>query len=269
MRRMIPLFIPAAWIVLGSTAWSAGAKGGASQRPGPDTSLVHLGPPDGGTSAFVASPPGQGAAPGVVVVQEWWGLNAQIRDVARRLARQGYVAIVPDLYHGKVTDDPEKAHELLRGLEPKQAVADLDSAVSWLSAQSRTSKGKIGVVGFCMGGSYSLELALENPEIAAAVMFYGTPETDPEKLASLKAPLQGHFGADDEGITSERVAGFKTALEKAGRVAEIYVYPGAGHAFMHEGRASYRPDAARQAWARTLAFLQKNLKSDAREGAVK
>ena len=99
-------------------------------------------------------------------------------------------------------------------------------------------------------------------------MFYGTPETDPEKLAPLKAPLQGHFGADDEGITSERVAEFKAALEKAGKAADIYVYPGAGHAFMHEGRASYRPDAAKQAWARTLAFLQKNLKGE-REAAAK
>ena len=268
MRRMIPLLMGAAWIALGSNAWGAAGKGGASQRSGPDTSRVHLGSPDGGADAFAASPPGQGSAPGVVVVIEWWGLNSQIRDVARRLARQGYVAIVPDLYHGKVTDDPEQAHVLLRGLEPKTALADLDSAVQWLRAQPRTAKGKIGVVGFCMGGSYSLELALQNPEIAAAVMFYGTPETDPEKLAPLKAPLQGHFGADDEGITSERVAEFKAALEKAGKAADIYVYPGAGHAFMHEGRASYRPDAAKQAWARTLAFLQKYLKGE-RDAAAK
>ncbi len=213
------------------------------------------------TDAFVVWPPGKGTAPAVIVVHEWWGLNSQIREVARKLGRQGYVAIVPDLYHGKVAGDAESAHELSRALDEAEALADLEAAVAWLRAQPRSAKGRIGVVGFCMGGSLSQSLALRSSQISAAVMFYGRPETDPAKLATLRAPLLGHFGAEDGGIAVARVEEMRGALAKAGKTAEIFVYPGAGHAFMHEGRPSYHPDAARQAWARTLAFLQKLLKT--------
>ncbi len=213
------------------------------------------------TQAFVVWPPGKGPAPSVVVVHEWWGLNGQIREIARKLGRQGYVAIVPDLYHGKVADEAERAHELSRALDEEEALEDLAAAVTWLRAQPRSAKGKIGVVGFCMGGSLSQSLALASPEISAAVMFYGRPETDPARLATLRAPLQGHFGAEDDGIDVKRVEQMNAALGRIGKRAEVYVYPGAGHAFMHEGRPSYHPDAARQAWARTLAFLQKLLKT--------
>ena len=111
-----------------------------------------------------------------------------------------------------------------------------------------------------MGGRFSELLALNRPELSAAVMFYGRPETDPAKLAALQAPLQGHFGGEDRGIGPDQVAALKAGLAKAGKAGEIYVYPGAGHAFMHEGRDSYHADAAKQAWARTLQFLQKYLK---------
>ena len=228
---------------------------------GAETSRVRIGTDSEGTDAFVAWPGGGEPAPGIVVVQEWWGLNAQIRDVGRRLAEQGYVAIVPDLYHGKVADDPERAHELVRGLVDERALADLTAAVRWLRAEPRTASAKIGVIGFCMGGGLSEKLALSNSEISAAVMFYGTPETDPAKLAPLHAPLQGHFGANDEGIPVERVKQLEGALKRLGKTGEFYVYPNAGHAFMHEGRDSYRADAAKLAWDRTLAFLSKYLKS--------
>jgi carboxymethylenebutenolidase len=112
-----------------------------------------------------------------------------------------------------------------------------------------------------MGGRLSQLFAMDTAHVAAAVMFYGRPVTDSTKLAMLSGPLQAHFGAEDQGIGIARVGEFKSALEKAGKSAEVYIYPGAGHAFMHEGRPSYHPDAARQAWARTLSFLQKYLKS--------
>jgi carboxymethylenebutenolidase len=237
------------------------AKPSASRDPyGADTAQVVLTPGEHPTTAFVAYPGGSQAAAGIIVVHEWWGSNGQIRGIARRLARQGYVAIVPDLYHGRVTDDPEEAHELSRGLEDAPALADLQAARAWLRAQPRTAKSRIGVVGFCMGGRLSELLALDSPDLSAAVMFYGPPETDPQRLATLHAPLQGHFGADDQGITAERVDALRAGLANASKSAEIYVYPGAGHAFMHDGRSSFRPDAARQAWSRMLAFLQKNLK---------
>jgi carboxymethylenebutenolidase len=241
-------------------ALAAPARGAPPTSAPVDTSRVHLGPADAGTGAFVAWPPGKGAAPAVIVIHEWWGLNGQIREVAHRLARQGYVAIVPDLYHGKVADDPELAHTLSRGLDEDQALADLGEALRWLRAERRTAKGKAGVVGFCMGGRLSELFALSEPGMAAAVMFYGRPDVNPQKLAALRVPLQGHFGAEDQGITPESVAAFRTALKTAGKNSEIFIYAGAGHAFMTEGRKSYHADSARQAWERTLAFFKKNLR---------
>jgi len=231
-----------------------------AKAAGPDTLLVKVKSGTGTENAFVARPAGDGKAPAVIVVHEWWGLDGHIRDIARRLASQGYVAIVPDLYHGKVATDPMKAHELMRGLEDQEALQTIDGAAVWLRAQPRTARSGIGIVGFCMGGGLALDYALVHPVPSAVVMFYGRPETDAAKLTPLKAALQAHYGQDDEGFPIPKVNQFKDALKKDGKTAEVYVYPGAGHAFMHEGLPSYRPDAARQAWARMLAFLQKNLK---------
>jgi carboxymethylenebutenolidase len=243
----------AAWLVL--AAWSSPAVAQAI-----DTSHVRIGSAAAGTGAFVARPAGKGAAPGIVVIQEWWGLNAQIRDVARRLAREGYVAIVPDLFHGKVATDPEQAHVLTRGLEEDRAYADLEAAVAWLRASPQVADRKIGVIGFCLGGGYAQGLALRDRSLAAAVMFYGSPVTDAKALGALRCPLQAHFGEQDDGIPLEKVEALRAGLEKAGKEGEVFLYAGAGHAFMNDARPSYHRDAARQAWARTLAFLQKQLK---------
>jgi carboxymethylenebutenolidase len=244
----------------GATVSSGIAAAAAPAAPRSDSSRVHLGPPESGTGAFVAWPASRAAAPAVVVIHEWWGLNGQIRSVARRLAQEGYVAIVPDLYHGKVASDPEYAHELSRGLEEDKAMGDLDAALGWLRTQSRVDRRRIGVVGFCMGGRLSELFALHSPELAAAVMFYGRPESDAGKLAGLKIPLQGHFGREDRGIGADQVEALRSSLARTGKAGDIHVYPGAGHAFMHEGRPSYHADAARQAWARMLQFFQKYLK---------
>ena len=258
-RRSFPVAVLA--LVLAAGASIAGAAPARSPAPASaDTSRVHLGPAEAGTDAFVAWPAGAKSAPAVIVIQEWWGLNSQIREIARRLARQGYVAIAPDLYHGIVAEDPELAHTLARELDDDRALLDLDQALRWLKAQGRTAKSRVGVVGFCLGGGLAEQFALHQSGVAAAVMYYGHPVTNPETLAALKAPLQGHFGAEDRGIPPDSVAAFRAALAAAGKNAEIYLYPGAGHAFMHEGRQSYHPDAARQAWTRTLAFFQKYLK---------
>jgi carboxymethylenebutenolidase len=208
-----------------------------------DTSRVRLGTAETGTDAFVAWPEGDKPGPAIVLVHEWWGLNRQIREVARRFARNGYVTIVPDLYHGRVADDPERAHVLARGVDGATAVGELSAAVTWLRAQERTAKGSIGVVGFCMGGSLAQELAMANPQIAATVVFYGGPERDYVAKAAARAPLQGHFGADDDGIPLRGVESFRDALKAQGNGHEVYVYAGAGHAFMHEGRASHHADA--------------------------
>jgi carboxymethylenebutenolidase len=250
---VIQLLLCTALLATGSPAAPPAAAPG-------DSSNVRLTGAAGGTGAFVAWPAGRDPAPGIVVVHEWWGLNTQIRTVARRLAKEGYVAIVPDLYHGKVADDPELAHELMRGLDENKAVTYLEAATAWLRAQPRVGKQRIGVVGFCMGGRFSQLLALHNPQLSAVVMFYGRPETAPETLAKLHAPLQAHFGAEDQGIGLDQTDALRAGLSKAGKPGEVYVYHGAGHAFMNDMRPSYHADASRLAWARTLQFFQKHLK---------
>jgi carboxymethylenebutenolidase len=261
VRSSFILLIGAGLLFLLGVAASAKNPRTASTAGGIDTAMVHIGPEDGGTSAFVAEPAGRNAAPSIIVVQEWWGLTDQIRGVARRLAREGYVAIVPDLYHGKVATDPELAHELSRSLEGEAPYADLGAAIDWLRQHPSTAKSKMGVVGFCMGGGLSQGLALRRPELSAVVMFYGQPATEPEEIKKLHSPLLAHFGAADRGIPPTRADDLRKALKVGGKVGEVYVYPGAGHAFMNETRPSYHADAARQAWARTLAFLQRYLKS--------
>ena len=259
-RTLVAAALMLGGILLGSRSAPGRAAASSSKPAAPETSFVHIGSGEQAAGAFVAWPAGAQAAPGIVVVHEWWGLNDQIRAVARRLSSQGYLAIVPDLYHGRVASDPMKAHELMRGLQEPEALGTLEAAVAWVRAQPRAAKSRVGVIGFCMGGGLAQDLALQDPGVAAAVMFYGGPETDPDKLAKLKGALQAHFGVEDEGIPMKRVEEFRAAFQKAGRSAEIFTYPGAGHAFMHEGLPSYRPDAARQAWARTLAFFQKHLR---------
>jgi carboxymethylenebutenolidase len=238
-------------------AWPLSAQHRTETTP---PAMVHLPTADGGVDAYVAWPSGTAHAPAILVVHEWWGLGDQIKDVARRLAREGYVAIVPDLYHGKVATTPEMAHELVRGLEDTRVFSELDTAAAWARAQPRVEGMRVGILGFCVGGGITLRYALHQPDLGAAVMFYGPPETDPGKLATLKAPLQGHFGALDQGIPPDRVEAMRAAMRKAGKTADLYVYPGAGHAFMHDGLPSYHADAAKTAWARTLAFLQRYLK---------
>jgi len=238
---------------------SAAAEKSANPGRAPsDTALVSLG--RDGPRAFVAWPGGDKPVPAVIVVHEWWGLNAQIRRTARQLARQGYVAIVPDLYHGQVAGDAEGAHVLMRGLEDERVLGDLDAAMAWLAGQPRVQGAPVGVMGFCMGGRYAEMMALHSSRVAAVVMFYGSPITDEGEVDRLGAPLMGHFGAEDRGITAERVSRLETALKRAGKDAQIFTYAGAGHAFMNDERDSYHPDAAKQAWARTLAFLQQHLK---------
>lgn len=233
---------------------------GRAEAAAPDTARVRLGSDADASEAFVAIPPGSAGAPGVIVVHEWWGLNGQIRDLARRLSRQGYVVIVPDLFGGRVARDPETAHELSRALDDEAALATLSRAARWLRAQPRTAKSRLGVVGFCMGGGLAQKFAMDEERTAAVVVFYGAPETQGARIARLAAPLQGHFGADDAGIDPQRVESFRSALERGGKTHDIHVYAGAGHAFMNEERPSYNADAARLAWVRMLAFLQKHLK---------
>ena len=213
-------------------------------------------------SAFVATPEGQGPFPAVLVIQEWWGLNDWVKDQARALAREGYIALAPDLYRGKVTASADEAHQLMMGAPPDRILRDLKASLTYLKSRKDVKAARIGAVGWCMGGKYALELATQEPTLAAAVAYYGAPPTDPAAIARIKAPVLGNFGGEDKGPAPDQVKAFEAAMKKAGKSADLKIYPGAGHAFANVNNPwkGYREDAAKDAWSRTVAFLAKHLK---------
>jgi carboxymethylenebutenolidase len=214
-------------------------------------------------TGFLAAPEGKGPFPAVMVIQEWWGLDDWIKDQARALAKEGYVALAPDLYHGKATKDPEVAHQLMSGLPEDRAVRDLKAAYAFLQSRADVRKDRIGVIGWCMGGKYALELATQEPGLKAVVAYYGAPPSDPAKIGRIKAPVLGNYGGDDKGPSPDQVKAFEDVMKKAGKSIDVKIYAGAPHAFANPNNPwkGYREDAAKDAWARTVAFFAKHLKS--------
>jgi carboxymethylenebutenolidase len=214
-------------------------------------------------SGLLVTPEGKGPFPALVVIQEWWGLNDWVKDQARALAREGYVALAVDLYRGKVATKQEDAHQLMMGTPPDQALRDLQAGFAYLQAHPAVRKDRVGSIGWCMGGRYTLQLATVEPKLAAAVAYYGAPPTDPAAIAAIQAPVLGSFGAEDKGPTPEQARAFEAAMKKAGKTVDVKVYPGAGHAFANVNNpwGGYRKEAAEDAWARTTAFLAKHLGS--------
>jgi len=202
----------------------------------------------------------RGPLPGLIVIQEWWGLNDNIRAMTRRLAGEGYQALAVDLYGGEKADTPDAAMKLMNAVMQNRPAAEenLKHAAAYLERQGVT---KLGVIGWCFGGGWSLATALLTPDkIKATVIYYGHLETDPAKLAALKSPITGFFGADDKSIPVATVKEFESAMRKLGKPVEIKIYDGAGHAFANPSGGNYRPAAAKDAWERTAAFLAKYLK---------
>jgi carboxymethylenebutenolidase len=209
-------------------------------------------------SGFLAVPPGKGPFPGLIVVHEWWGLNDQVKSAAAELARSGYAALAVDLFRGKVATDPGTAKSLAMGLDSSQGVEDTKEAFEFLSG--RKFIGKIGSLGWCFGGGYSLRLALAEPRVAACVIYYGRLETDQELLKKLTAPVIGFFGEDDQSVRVADVRAFEEAMRQAGRKVSVHVYPGAGHAFANPTHTdAWRPEATRDAWTRMMAFLKDSI----------
>ena len=212
-------------------------------------------------SGYVAEPAAKGKHPGLIVIQEWWGLNDWIREQADRYAKEGYVVIAPDLYRGKIATTPEEAHELMRGLPQDRAMADLKAAFNYLASRKNVDAKHIGVIGWCMGGGYALDLTLAEPKIAATVINYGHLMADPATVAKIHSPILGNFGAEDKGIPPADVRAFESALKKDNKSADIKIYDGAGHAFMNpNNKGGYVKSAADDAQARIDKFLRKSLK---------
>jgi carboxymethylenebutenolidase len=213
-------------------------------------------------SGFLARPEGKGPFPAVVVIQEWWGLNDWVKDQARALAKEGYVALAVDFYRGKVAEKQEEAHQLMMGAPPDRILRDLKAALAFLRGRADVKKDRVGSIGWCMGGRWSLALAVEDAGLAAVVAYYGAPPTDAAAIAKIKAPILGNFGAEDKGPSPDQVHAFEAAMKAAGKSIDVKIYEGAGHAFANVNNpwGGYREAAAKDAWARTTAFFAKYLK---------
>jgi carboxymethylenebutenolidase len=225
-------------------------------------------PATGGTMPGFLARPGSSAAPApaVLVIQEAFGLNAHIKEVTRRVAAEGYVALAPDLYwragRGRSAgyDQLPEAIALMQSLQDPEIVSDVEHAIAYLERQSFVRAGRIGITGFCMGGRVSYLAACELPgKLRACVPFYGGG-IPVEKTERLGAPLLAFFGEDDGFIPLASVEELKAALTRYGKQAEVVVYPGAGHGFFCNERDSYRADAARDAWERLQTFLAAHLR---------
>ncbi len=213
-------------------------------------------------NAYLALTPGEGTHPAVIVIHEWWGLNDWVKQQADSLAMNGFTALAVDLYHGKVAHDQETAHQLISGLAEDDAMATLRAATDFMRGRSDVRANAIGVIGWCMGGKYSIRLAAADPGIRACIMYYGAPITDAKTIAGIQAAVLGNFGAEDKGPSPEQVRTFQASLRMAGKKADFKIYPNAGHAFANVNNpwGGYRPEAARDAWQRTLAFLEAQLR---------
>jgi carboxymethylenebutenolidase len=213
--------------------------------------------PSNGASAegYLALPAG-GKGPGVIVIQEWWGLVPHIKSVADRLAAQGYVALAPDLYHGKATKEPDEAGKMMMALNMDQAAKDMGGAYDYVRSNPACT-GKVGSVGFCMGGGLSLTIAAKRP-IDACVDYYGI--ADGAKLGGLKAPVLGHFAENDGWAGPEAVGKLAQGLRDIGTTVQFHTYPGTEHAFFNDARPEvYNASAANLSWDRTLAFFSEHL----------
>jgi carboxymethylenebutenolidase len=211
--------------------------------------------------ALLYTPAGKGPFPAIIVIHEYWGLNDWVKEQASKLADQGYEALAIDLYRGKVGATPDEAHELMRGVPEDRARRDLHAAFDYLSSQPNVKKDRIGAIGWCMGGGYSLDVALDEPTLAADVINYGHLATDADAIAKINAPILGLFGAQDRGITPDDVHKFEAAMKKAGKTIDVKIYDDAGHAFENpNNKDGYRAADAADAWKRTTDFLAENLK---------
>jgi carboxymethylenebutenolidase len=242
-------------LALGILAFGLALRAGA-----PKTETVSYKSGDDTVSGYLALPDGAGKHPAIIVIHEYWGLNDWVKEQAQKYAAQGYVALAVDLYRGKVATSPDEAHILMRGLPDDRGMRDLEAAYAYVSSRPEVNAGKIGSIGWCMGGSWSIKLAVDQPKLAACVVNYGWLPSEPGLLAKIKAPVQGNFGADDQGIPPKDVNAFEAAMKADGKIADIKIYDGAGHAFQNpNNKQGYRPDATADASQRISAFFQKYL----------
>ena len=216
-------------------------------------------------NGYIARPAdGGGDLPALIVIHEWWGLNDNIRQAARRLAGEGYVALAVDLYDGASGTTPKEAMQLMQKLTANTERADENLRQAYAYLADTVGAPRVGSVGWCLGGRWSLRTAILLPDkLDAAVIYYGTVVTDAETLAPLQMPILGNFAEDDPIIPLDTVAAFEQALNDQGKDVDVKIYAGAKHAFSNPSGMAYDPVAAADAWERTTAFFARHLAGSA------
>ncbi|MEZ5143599.1 MAG: dienelactone hydrolase family protein [Acidimicrobiales bacterium] len=218
---------------------------------------------NGSTASGSLAVPESGNGPGVIVIQEWWGLVPHITDVCDRFAAAGFVALAPDLYHGTTTREPDEAGKLMMAMNLDQAAKDMGGAVDHLIGLAAVTSNKVGVIGFCMGGGLAMLLGTQRPgQIAAVVPYYGIIpwEGAQPDWSKLEASVQGHFAAEDSFFRPDQVKELEQTLIKLGKDVELIVHPGVDHAFFNETRPEvHHPETSQKVWEMTLAFFHQHL----------
>jgi carboxymethylenebutenolidase len=208
---------------------------------------------------YLASPDGGG--PGVIVIQEWWGLNDHIKDICNRFAGEGFAALAPDLYQGKITTAPDEAGKMMMALNIDRAEKTLRGGIQALLAQGSCTSKTVGVVGFCMGGQLSMYAAATNPDqVSACVNFYGIHPNVKPPFTQMRAAVLGFFGENDNSVNAEAVEKLRKTLSDAGKAFEYHTYKNAGHAFFNDTRPVYDAESAKDTWRRTLEFFRKHIR---------
>ena len=214
----------------------------------------------GAMASGYLSTPRNAAGPGLIVIQEWWGLVDHIKELADAFAEEGFTALAPDLYHGEATTNPDEAGRLMMALNIERSARDLGGAVKFLLDHDAVNSSKVGTVGFCMGGQLALATACQNPEVGACVDFYGIHPNVTLDFSGLQAPVLGFFGELDEFVTPDAARKLEHDIRSAGKDANFHVYPGVDHAFFNDSRPeAYNEEAATDAWNQVLGFFRDNL----------
>lgn len=195
---------------------------------------------------------------GMIVIQEWWGLTPDIREIVDRYATEGYLSFAPDLFHGEIASEPDEARKLAMSMERDVAAQEIDAAIDWLKQEHGLAK--VGCVGYCMGGGLTLATAMRpTSNVDAVHVYYGGGMPSDEQLKNVRVPVLGSYGAEDQGIPVEDVKRLEAALKEIGVPHEIRIYEGAGHSFFNDTRPSYHEEAALDSWMRSIAWFNEHL----------
>lgn len=208
-------------------------------------------------TGYLAVPDAEGRFPGIVMIHEWWGLNDNIKDMAEELASHGYVVLAVNLFGKEAATTADQARQLISSYDQQAGIANMNSAIDYLEANYGVEK--IGSIGWCFGGGQSLNLALNNPDMDATVIYYGNVISDKERLASINWPVLGIFAGLDQGIPVESVKEFEKSLDELGIPNEVHIYPNVNHAFANPSGDRYAPEETKDAWQKTITFLKETL----------